>query len=48
MMTPKEMAETIVKTLDGKKAHDIRLLRTADVTVIAEYALLTALFFGCA
>ena len=37
MMTPKEMAETIVKTLDGKKAHDIRLLRTADVTVIADY-----------
>ncbi|MGN1002234.1 MAG: ribosome silencing factor [Oscillospiraceae bacterium] len=36
-MTPKEIAETVVKTLDGKKAHDIRLLRTTDVTVLADY-----------
>ena len=37
MMTPKEIAELIVKTLDGKKARDIKLLRTADVTVLADY-----------
>ena len=37
MMTPKEMAELAVKTLDSKKAHDIRLLRTTDVTVLADY-----------
>lgn len=37
MMTPKEMAELVVKTLDGKKAHDIKLLHTADVTVLADY-----------
>ena len=37
MMTPKEIAEQIVKTLDGKKAHDLKLLRTTDVTVLADY-----------
>lgn len=37
MMTPKEIAELIVKTLDGKKARDIKLLRTTDVTVLADY-----------
>ncbi len=37
MMTPKEIAETIVTTLDGKKAGDIKLLRTTDVTVLADY-----------
>ena len=37
MMTPKEMAELCVKTLDGKKAHDIKLLHTTDVTVLADY-----------
>ncbi len=37
MMTPKEIAEMIVKTLDGKKAKDIKLLHTADVTVLADY-----------
>lgn len=37
MMTPKEIAETVVKTLDSKKAHDIKLLRTTDVTVLADY-----------
>lgn len=37
MMTPKEIAETIVTTLDGKKAEDIKLLRTTDVTVLADY-----------
>ena len=37
MKTPKEMAELAVRTLDGKNAHNIRLLRTADVTVLADY-----------
>ena len=37
MMTPKEMAEIIVKALDDKKARDIKLLRTTDVTVLADY-----------
>ena len=37
MMTPKEMAELAIKTLDSKKASDIRLLETSDVTVLADY-----------
>ena len=37
MMPAKEMAVKIVKALDSKKGLDIRLLRTADVTVLAEY-----------
>ena len=37
MMTPKEIAELTVKTLDGKMAHDLKLLRTTDVTVLADY-----------
>jgi len=37
MLTPKDIAELIVKTIDGKKAHDIKLLRTTDVTVLADY-----------
>lgn len=37
MMPAKEMAIKIVKALDSKKGLDIRLLRTADVTVLAEY-----------
>lgn len=37
MMTPKEIAEQIVKTLDGKMALDLKLLRTTDVTVLADY-----------
>ena len=37
MMPAKEMAFKIVKALDSKKGLDIRLLRTADVTVLAEY-----------
>ena len=34
MMTPKEIAEIAVKALDEKKAHDLKLLRTTDVTVL--------------
>lgn len=37
MMTPKEIAELTVRTLDSKKARDIKLLRTTDVTVLADY-----------
>lgn len=37
MMTPKEIAELVVKTLDGKKASNIKMLRTTDVTVLADY-----------
>ena len=37
MMPAKEMAMQIVKTMDAKKGLDIRLLHTADITVLAEY-----------
>lgn len=37
MLTPKEVAAAAVKTLDAKQAKDIILLRTADVTVLADY-----------
>ena len=37
MHTPKEIAEAAVKALDGKNAHDLKLLRTTDVTVLADY-----------
>ena len=37
MKTPKEIAEAAVRALDAKNAHDIKLLRTTDVTVLADY-----------
>ena len=37
MLTPLEIAEMIVKVLDNKKARDIKLLRTHDVTILADY-----------
>ena len=37
MMTPKQVAEKIVKALDAKKARDIKLLKTDDLTVLADY-----------
>ena len=37
MITPKEIAETVVTALDDKKAKDIKLLHTTDVTVLADY-----------
>ena len=37
MMTPKEIAELAVTTLDGKRARDLKLLRVGDVTVLADY-----------
>ena len=32
-----ELAKTIVKVLDGKKAHDMKLLKVRDLTVLADY-----------
>ena len=37
MLTPKEVAEIAVRALDAKNAHDLKLLRTTDVTVLADY-----------
>lgn len=37
MLTPKELTETAVQALDAKNAHDIKLLKTTDVTVLADY-----------
>ena len=37
MLTPMEIAETVVKSLDSKKALDIVLLKTTDVTILADY-----------
>lgn len=37
MMTPKEVMELLVRTLDGKKARDITVLKTEKVTVLADY-----------
>ncbi len=36
-MTSFELSKTIVRILDKKKADDIRLLRTRDVTILADY-----------
>ncbi len=37
MLTPKEIAEAVVKALDSKKAKDIKVLETKDLTVLADY-----------
>lgn len=37
MMSPSEIAGLVVNALDNKKAKDIKLLRTSDVTVLADY-----------
>ena len=37
MLTPKMIAELVAGALDGKKAQDIQLLRTSEVTVLADY-----------
>lgn len=36
-MTQKEILETIVKTLDKKKAEDIKVIGIHDLTIIADY-----------
>ena len=37
MLDPKEIAKTAVRALDEKNARDLKLLRTTDVTVLADY-----------
>lgn len=37
MLTSLEVAELAVKVLDNKKAKDIRVLETRDITVLADY-----------
>ena len=37
MLTPYEIAGFVVTALDGKKAQDIKLLRTREVTILADY-----------
>ena len=37
MLTPKQTAYQIVKTLDDKKAQDITLLKTTEITILADY-----------
>lgn len=36
-MEPKEMAELAVKALDSKKGRDIRMLRTTELTFLADW-----------
>ena len=37
MLTPKEIADITIRALDNKKAQEIKLLRTYDVTILADY-----------
>jgi len=37
MLSPLEISKIVIETLDGKKAKDIKLLRTTDVTTLADY-----------
>ena len=37
MLTPFRIAELAVNALDSKKAQEIKLLRTSDVTILADY-----------
>ncbi|MBE6670919.1 MAG: ribosome silencing factor [Ruminococcaceae bacterium] len=36
-LTPRELAEVIVKTLDEKKANNLKLLRIDDKTILSDY-----------
>ncbi len=40
MLTSLEIAELAVRALDSKKARDIKVLETTDVTVLADYFIL--------
>ena len=40
MLTPREIADLAAEALDDKKGRDIVLLRTTDVTVLADYFLI--------
>ena len=37
MLTPQEVMENIVRTLDSKKAKDITVLKTEKITILANY-----------
>ena len=37
MLTPCEIAHLVVNALDSKKAQDIKLLRTSEITILADY-----------
>ena len=37
MMTPTQVAEKVVQALDGKKARDIKTLKTGKLTTLADY-----------
>ena len=37
MLTPTEVAGFVVKALDSKKAQSIKLLRTSEITILADY-----------
>jgi len=37
MLTPYKIAELVVNALDSKKAQDIKLLKTSNVTILADY-----------
>jgi len=37
ILTPTDIANHAIKALDDKKAQDIKLLKTTDVTVLADY-----------
>lgn len=37
MLTPYDIAELIIKALDSKRAQDIKLLKTRDITILADY-----------
>ena len=37
ILSADEVAGFVVSALDSKKAHDIKLLRTSDVTILADY-----------
>ena len=37
MLTPKEIAQIAIGVLDNKKAQEIKLLHTFDVTILADY-----------
>ena len=37
MLTPSEVAGFVVNTLDSKKAKNIKLLRTSEITILTDY-----------
>jgi ribosome-associated protein len=37
MLSPLEISKIVIETLDSKKATDIKLLKTTDVTTLADY-----------